>query len=119
MSETDSAEVRLELRVPTELEGSVQRGPLDRPCLIRDLSGGGALIALDPPVPPGSRVKLRLSAGDLSLSLQAKVAWTTEYVEAPTVEPGPAMGVCFDDVDPEARGELSRFLVEKLQRFLL
>jgi hypothetical protein len=119
MSETDGAEVRVDLRMPTEFEGSVQRGPLDRPCVIRDLSGGGALVALDPPVPPGSRITLRLAAGDSSLSLQARVAWTTEDAEADAVAPGPAMGVRFEDVDPEARGALLRFLTGKLQRFRL
>jgi hypothetical protein len=35
MSETDSAETRLGLRMPAQLQGSLQRGPLDRPCAIR------------------------------------------------------------------------------------
>ena len=111
--------VRVDLRMPTELEGSVQRGPLDRPCVIRDLSGGGALVALDPPVPPGSRITLRLAAVDSSLSLQARVAWTTEDAEAHTVEAGPAMGVRFEDLDPEAQDALLRFRTGKLQNFRL
>jgi hypothetical protein len=119
MSETDATEIRFDLRVPTELEGSVQRGPLDRPCEIRNLSRGGALVALEPLVPVGSRITLRLGVGDAPLSLCAKVAWSTECTEVHPPEPSPVMGVCFDDVDPEARGALLRFLGEQLERFHL
>ena len=119
MSETDATEIRFDLRVPTELEGSVQRGPLDRPCAIRNLSQGGALVALEPLVPVESRITLRLGLGDASLSLRARVAWSTDCSEALPPEPGPVMGVCFDDVDAEARGALLRFLTEQLQRFRL
>jgi hypothetical protein len=119
MSETDSAETRLGLRVPSEFEGSLQRGPLDRPCVIRDLSEGGALVALDPLVPEGGRITLRFDVGDRSLSLRAKVAWSTECTEPHPDEPGPVMGIRFDDVDGEARDALSRFLAGELQRFRL
>jgi hypothetical protein len=119
MSETDADEVRSNLRMPTELEGGVQRGPLDRPCVIRDLSAAGALVALDPPVSPGSRVTLRIAVGESSLTLRARVAWSSEYAEAPALAPGPAMGVRFEDVDAEARDVLVRFLAKQLERFLL
>jgi hypothetical protein len=119
MSETDHTEIRFDLRVPTELEGSVQRGPLDRPCEIRNLSQGGALIALDPLVPVESRITLRFEVGDATLSLRAKVAWSTESTEVCPVEASPVMGIRFDDVDPEARGALSHFLAKQLQRFHL
>ena len=119
MSETDTTEIRFDLRVPTELEGSVQRGPLDRPCVIRNLSQGGALVALEPLVPTGSRVTLCLGVGDESLSLRAKVVWSTERTQVNPPEPDPVMGVCFDDIDPDARGALSRFLAGQLQRFRL
>lgn len=119
MSETDASEVRSNLRMPTNLEGGVQRGPLDRPCVIRDLSAAGALVALDPPVAPGSRVTLRITVGDASLTLRARVAWSTEYDEAPAATPGSAMGVRFEDVDAETKDVLVRFLAGELQRFLL
>jgi hypothetical protein len=119
MSETDDTEIRFDLRVPTEIEGSVQRGPLDRPCAIRNLSQGGALVAIEPLVPVGSRITLCLGLGDESLSLSAKVAWSTECAELPPPESSPVMGVRFDDVDPETRRVLLRFLADQLQRFHL
>jgi len=119
MSETDFTETRVGLRVPSELEASVQRGPLDRPCVIRDLSEGGALVALDPLVPEGGRITLRFEVGDRSLSLRAKVAWSTEYTEPQPHEPEPVMGIRFDHVDTEAQGALLRFLAGELQRFRL
>lgn len=119
MSETDFTETRFGLRVPSELEARVQRGPFDRPCVIRDLSESGALVALDPLVPEGGRITLCLDVGDRSLSLRAKVAWSTEFTEAPPDEPSPVMGVQFENVDTEAQGALLRFLAGELQRFLL
>ena len=119
MSETDDTEIRFDLRVPTELEGSVQRGPLDRPCQIRTLSEGGALVALEPLVPVGSRITIHIDLGDASLSLRAKVAWSTESVEAPSKETEPVMGLRFDDVDSESQAAISRFLAVQLRRFHL
>jgi hypothetical protein len=119
MSETDASEIRFELRVPTELEASLQRGPLDRPCVIRDLSTGGALVGLDPLVPTGSRIKLRIGVGDASLSLSARVVWSTECAEVQRPDSGPVMGIRFDDVDPEARAALLGFLAEETQRYQL
>jgi len=119
MSETDATEIRFDLRVPTELEGSVQRGPLDRRCQIRNLSEGGALVALEPLVPVGSHITIHLDLGDAPLSLRATVAWSTESIGAHPAETDPVMGLRFDDVDPEARGALSRFLAGQLRRFHL
>jgi hypothetical protein len=119
MSETDHTEIRFDLRVPTELEGIVKRGPLDRPCQIRNLSEGGALVSLEPLVPVGSRIAIHFDVGDATLVLRAKVAWSTESIEAPPADTDPVMGLRFDDVDAETRGALSRFLAGQLHRFLL
>jgi hypothetical protein len=119
MSETDTTEIRYELRVPTELLASLKRGPLDRPCVIRDLSTGGALVELDPPVPVRSRITLRLGMGGATLALDAKVMWSTESAEETPPGLTPAMGVQFEGVDSETRARLLRFLAEKLQRFRL
>jgi hypothetical protein len=119
MSETDFTEARFNLRVPTDLAGSVQRGPLDRPCVIHNLCESGALVALDPVVPVQGRITLRLGVGDASLSLRARVAWSTESSEVYPPEPSPGMGVRFDDVDAESRSALSRILAAELQRFRL
>lgn len=117
MSETDATEIRFYLRLPTELEGNVQRGPLERPCEIRNLSPGGALVATEPLFPVGSRIMLHLDLGNASLSLCARVAWSTECTGVHPVETSPVMGVSFDDVDPEARDVLSRFLEGEIRRF--
>ncbi len=119
MSETDPAEIRFDLRVPTELLASVKRGPLDRPCVIRNLSTGGARVELDPPVPVGSRITLGLGMNGASHTLGAKVMWSTESAEEQPAGRNPAMGVQFQDLDPEARTALLRFLTEKLRRFRL
>jgi hypothetical protein len=119
MSETDATEIRFYLRLPTELEGSVKHGPLERPCEIRNLSPGGALLAMEPLFPVGSRIMLSLGLGDASLTLGARTAWSTECTGVHPIETSPVMGVSFDDVDPEARDLLSRFLEGEIQRFRL
>jgi len=119
MSETDATEIRFYLRLPTELEGSVQHGPLERPCEIRNLSPGGALVAMEPLFPVGSRIALRVGVGGESLSLCARIAWSTECTGVHPVEASPVMGVSFDDLDAEARGALSRFLEAEIRRFCL
>ena len=117
MSETDATEIRFYLRLPTELKGSVQHGSLERPCEIRNLSPGGALVAMEPLFPVGSRIMLRLGLDNSSLSLCARVAWSTECTGVHPVETSPVMGISFDDLDPEARDVLSRFLEGEIQRF--
>jgi hypothetical protein len=119
ISETDASETRFELRVPTKLEGTVHRGSLDRRSVILNLNETGALVALDPPVPAGGRIKLRLGIGDEALSLGGRVVWSTEDPEVQTVEAGPVMGVRFEDVDLEDRAALMRFLAKELERFRL
>lgn len=119
MSETDEAEIRFDLRAPTDLEGRVQRGPLDRPCRIRDLCPGGAQVALDPPAPVGSRVTLHFRVGEASLSLAATVIWSRDLTGLMVPAASPVMGVRFDEVGSEDRGVLSRFLAGEIQRHLL
>jgi hypothetical protein len=119
ISETDTSETRSDLRVPTKLVGIVHRGSLDRPSVILNLNEGGALVALDPPVPAGGRIKLRLGIGDDALSLSGRVVWSTEHAEVQTVEDSPVMGVRFENVDLEDRAALIRFLAKELERFRL
>jgi hypothetical protein len=117
ISETDAGEIRTNLRVPTELEGIVQRGPLDRPGVILNLSEGGALVGLDPLVPEGARIKLRFDVGNPLLTHSARVVWSTELSEIGTVEAMPVMGIRFEEVELEDRHALIRFLSEQLRRF--
>jgi hypothetical protein len=57
--------------------------------------------------------------GDASVTVRARVAWSTEDAESPAVPIGPAMGVLFENVDVETRDLLVRFLAGELKRFLL
>ena len=59
---------------------------------------------------------LALGVGSTSLSLRAKVVWSTEATETKTSS---VMGVQFEDLEPEGRAALLRFLAEELQRFRL
>lgn len=119
ISETDATETRTELRVPTRLEAVVLRGPLERPSEILNLNDTGALVAIDPPLPAGGRIKLRLSLGEEALTLGGKVMWSTEHPEVHTIEAGSVVGIRFEEVDPDDRAALMRFLTRELERFRL
>ena len=54
-----------------------------------------------------------------SVSLRAKVAWSTESTGEHPHEPGPVMGIRFDEVESGARDAISSFLAGELQRFRL
>jgi hypothetical protein len=69
--------------------------------------------------PVGSRIMLSLGLGDARLTLGARIVWSTECTGVHPVEANPEMGVSFDDVDPEARDLISRFLEGEMQRFRL
>lgn len=119
MSETDPTELRYGLRVPVSLDATLVRGPLERPCHVRDLSGGGAAVELDPPVPVGARVVLHLDLPDQAeaetLRLPCRVVWSTERLhERDDLRPG--IGLSFqEEADaPSLRSYLSAEL-ERLQ----
>jgi c-di-GMP-binding flagellar brake protein YcgR len=67
----------------------------------RNISAGGAELALQEALEPGTRMTVRLAAGDLRL-----------YVEATVMRAGDANvhGVRFDDLDRTQRADLSRFV---------
>src|SRR6476661_647165 len=68
----------------------------------RNISAGGAELALQEPVEAGTRMTVRLAAGDLRL-----------YVEATVVrsDDGNVAGVRFEDLDRTQRADLSRFVL--------
>lgn len=122
MSETDDDEIRFDLRVPTEIEAMASRGPLQRPCKIRNLSDAGAMVELDPPVSVGGRIELAFSVEDRPLLLPAKVMWSTESRnsrkrDTPAVTS--AMGVEFTDIDPDVTAMLQGYLTRERKEFLL
>jgi len=67
----------------------------------RNISAGGAELALQEVVDPGTRMTIRLAAGDLRLYVGATVVRTGE---------GNVHGVRFDDLDRTQRADLSRFV---------
>jgi c-di-GMP-binding flagellar brake protein YcgR len=67
----------------------------------RNISAGGAELALQEPVDPGTRMTIRLAAGELRLYLEATVVRVVD---------GNVHGVRFDDLDRTQRADLSRFV---------
>ena len=67
----------------------------------RNISAGGAELALQEPVEAGTRMTVRLAAGDLRLYVEATVVRAAD---------GNVHGVRFDDLDRTQRADLSRFV---------
>jgi Tfp pilus assembly protein PilZ len=119
MSETHDDEIRFDLRVPTVIEATASRGPLNRPCLIQSLSNGGAVVALDPPVSVGGRVELAFEIAGESLALPAKVMWSSEADANKNPDVEPAMGVEFGEIETGALGHIESFLSRERKVYLL
>jgi hypothetical protein len=67
----------------------------------------------------GSHITLHFRLGDAPLSLPATVVWSRDSTGLEVPAPSPVMGVRFDDVGPEDRSALSRFLAGEIQRYRL
>lgn len=119
MSETDDDEIRFDLRVPTRIEGVASRGPLNRPCVIENLSDGGAMVALDPPSSVGGRIQLAFEIDGESLSLPAKVMWSSEASAKKNPDTAPTMGVEFGEIDTDVLLVLQTFLGRERKAYLL
>lgn len=68
-----------------------------------DLSGGGCYVDTTSPLPVDATLKMRLTKGNRSFSVKAKVVYSL---------PGMGMGVAFTSADPEQVAVLKRWIGE-------
>lgn len=110
MTESSSANQRQHDRYSTDFLVSVDivedDGPRQGKCL--NLSMGGLFIAMDPPLPRGTRVKLqlRLEPSGVSIYTEALVCWTRPKMPDPQFPPG--VGVKFLDLAEKDKQTLAQ-----------
>jgi hypothetical protein len=119
LSTEDKLEPRAGLRVPISQPVRVTVGNRVEAGFIRNLSVGGAYVALDVPPPPGTRIDVACNVGDHDFKSEAVVVYcqTPGTVGRAVREPG--MGVAFKNLDDASRATLAAFVGERVQSFKL
>jgi hypothetical protein len=113
----DALEPRRGLRVPIRLPVSLRHERATRDAEIRNLSVGGAYVALDAPPEIGASVLLEFPIGERLLRTHAQVAHRREAPAESTSEVGPGMGVAFAPLSPLEARFLEGFVRERVDSF--
>lgn len=96
---TERTDLRRSVRRGVSLPVSVFDGTATWPAIVRNLSVGGAFLALEPPLPLGTGVSLRIPLGDgAKLGLRGHVRWTRS-LPGPGGEP---VGIGVEWFEPDA-----------------
>lgn len=75
-----------------------------------NVSRGGLFVVIDNPPPPGSRLDLKVWAGDEPLHAAARVVHVRDPATGDVTGTPPGMGLEFEDLAPSARARLDRFV---------
>jgi hypothetical protein len=120
LASEDALDPRTGLRVPIRITTTVRdENGATREAVIRNLSLGGAYVALDPPPEKDARVALAFALGDRPLEVEARVAHRSARAAGGRAELEPGMGVAFAPLDDEERRALDGFLRERIDAFRL
>jgi PilZ domain len=119
LSTEDKLESRAGLRVPISQPVRVTTAGRPEAGFIRNLSIGGAYIALDVPPTPGTRIQVACQLGPQALATEAVVVYcqTPGLTGRAVRESG--MGVAFRNLDDAARSALAVFVDERTRSFKL
>jgi hypothetical protein len=115
----DALEPRRGLRVPIRLPVAVRHARATREGEIRNLSVGGAFVALPEPPEVGAALSLEFPVGERLLHLQAVVAHRAEAVRAGRAEGGAGVGVAFSSPSPLEAHLVEGFVRERVDSFRL
>jgi len=120
LSTEDKLEARSGLRVPIAQAVRVTSASREQEGSIRNLSIGGAYVALDAPPPPGERILLAAQLGEVGFSPEAVVVYNqTPGTTGRAAERESGMGVAFRNLDDHARTALAVFVEERVRCFRL
>jgi hypothetical protein len=118
LSADDKLDPRSGLRVPISMRVEVTHDGVAAPGVIRNLSIGGAYVALTDPPEPRAPIDLRFGVGDETLRLEAAVVYRQEATSGRAVsEKG--MGVAFRALDERQRTLVADFIAERIRTFQL
>jgi hypothetical protein len=115
----DKLDPRGGLRVPLTIAISVRHGTDSAEGLVRNLSIGGAYVALATPPQPGSEIHVVLPIGDRSLETDATVVYTQRPDAAGRAVREPGMGIAFRGLAEAERTNVADFIVERTNCFRL
>lgn len=118
----DDLDPRSGLRVPIRLAatvGAVAGDDAARAACLRNLSIGGAYLALDDPPAVGDRAAIELSFGDRPLRATGRVAHRLATPLPGRSEREPGFGIAFDPLVEDAQRLLAEFIRERVNSFRL
>jgi len=115
----DALETRRGLRVPIRLPVSVRSARVTREGELRNLSVGGAYVALADPPEAGAALLLEFPIGERLLRTQATVAHRQLDAREGTAEHGTGMGVSFCGQGPLDARLVEGFVRERVESFRL
>lgn len=115
----DKLEPRSGLRVPISLPVTIVHEGQLHPSFTRNLSVGGAYLALERPLAPGAQIEVAIGLGERTLALEATVVYAQTQSPRGRAERDAGMGVAFRGVDDGARSALAGFIQERVDSFRL
>jgi hypothetical protein len=113
----DLLEPRRGLRVPIRLPVSLRHERATHEAEIRNLSAGGAYLALAAPPEVGASLLLEFPIGERLLRTSAQVVHRQPECGGRCAEAGPGMGVAFAPLPPLETRLLAGFLRERVDSF--
>jgi hypothetical protein len=113
----DVLETRRGLRVPLRLPVAIRNARLSREGELRNLSVGGAYVALSEPPESGASLGLEFPIGERMFRTQATVAHSQCAASDRSAERGPGMGVAFTGVTPLEARLVEGFVRERVESF--
>ena len=115
----DKLEPRSGLRVPVSLPIGLTADGAARAGVVRNLSVGGAYVALAPPIAPGVAIELSLGIGDHRIATGATVVYAQSDDVSGRAVQEPGMGIAFRGLGSSDHGVLEGFIRERTQSFRL
>jgi hypothetical protein len=115
----DDLDPRSGLRVPIRLAASVASGEASREAWLRNVSVGGAYLALPDPPEVGETVAVDVALGEQPLHAVGRVAHRLAAPLPGRAEREPGIGVAFQPLDDGERRLLEEFIRERVNSFRL
>jgi hypothetical protein len=112
-----AGETRRAQRLPTTLLGRAFKGLHRKDGVVCSLSTDGAFLEMPHPYEEGTRITLEIDIEGVSVVTKAEVRYTLERGGARGAEHPAGMGVAFQEVSPDSRDRLARYLAEQTRRF--
>ena len=115
----DKLDPRSGLRVPISMPVVVTIDGDRRDGFVRNVSIGGAYVALEAPPEAGASIRLALDIGDRPLDVEASVAYCQTTGAAGRAVRESGMGVAFRGLEEAERAAIAAFIGERIRSFQL